>query len=295
MSKRTYLITGAESGLGKGIAYGLAKLEHFVIATVKEQTDVAALENEAAKKNLKLKVEQIDITDPLDREKARAWDIDVLVNNAGISIGGAMLDIPEHALREQFETNVFGTMLLTQVIGKNMARKRKGKIVFVSSVHGIMADPFSGPYCGSKYALEAFGEALAKELQEFNVEVQMINPGPYLTGFNDREYEAYRQWKDEPSERLFDYEKLSFPYEQLDPDGAIEEMIDILTSDSGDYRNVIPKTMATLAKKRQKDIWNRKSDEDLGERHEMINKSIEIDPATTVKESIVDRIKDVFD
>lgn len=295
MSKRTFLITGAESGLGKGIAYGLAKLEHFVIATVKEQTDVAALENEAAKKNLKLKVEQIDITDPNDREKARAWDIDVLVNNAGISIGGAMLDIPEHALREQFETNVFGTMLLTQVIGKNMARKRKGKIVFVSSVHGIMADPFSGPYCGSKYALEAFGEALAKELQEFNVEVQMINPGPYLTGFNDREYEAYRHWKDEPSERLFDYEKLSFPYEQLDPDGAIEEMIDILTSDSGDYRNVIPKAMATLAKKRQKDIWNRKSDEDLGERHEMINKSIEIDPATTVKESIVDRIKDVFD
>lgn len=295
MAPKTYLITGAESGLGKGTAFELARQEQLVIATVKEQTDVQALLDEAEKSNLRLQVMKLDITNAADREMAAAWDIDVLVNNAGISLGGAMLDIPEHALREQFETNVFGTILLTQVIGRQMVRKRSGKIVIVSSVHGIMADPFSGPYCGSKYALEAFGEAMSKELQEFNVQVQMINPGPYLTGFNDREYEAYKQWDDDPSRRLFDYEQLNFPYEQLDPSGCIDEIVEILLEEKNDFRNVIPKAMVAMAKKRQKDIWSRTSDEDLGQRHEMIEKSINIEAATTVKEGVIDRIKDVFD
>lgn len=295
MAPKTYLITGAESGLGKGVAFELARQEQLVIASVKERRNIQALLDEAEKNNLKLQVMKLDITDAADREKASAWDIDVLVNNAGVSIAGAMLDIPEHALREQFEINVFGTILLSQVIGRQMVRKRSGKIVIISSVHGIMADPFSGPYCGSKYALEAFGEAMSKELQEFNVQVQLINPGPYLTGFNDREYEAYKQWNDDPSRRLFNYEQLNFPYEQLDPAGCIKEIVEILLEDKNDFRNVIPKAMVAMAKKRQKDIWSRKSDEDIGQRHEMIEKSIQIEAATTVKEGVIDHIKDVFD
>lgn len=98
-----------------------------------------------------------------------------------------------------------------------MIEGQKGRIVFISSVSGLMTDPFSGPYCGSKHALEAFAESLSKELQEFNVEVATINPGPYLTGFNDREYETWKNWQEDPSEYVFDYEKVAFPYEQFDP------------------------------------------------------------------------------
>ena len=290
MKQEIYLITGAGSGLGKGVAFGLAKQGEHVIAAVETLSDVSALKLEEEK--LTIEIEKLDITDPADRERFADRDIDVLVNNAGISLGGAIVDVPEHMLREQFEVNVFGTILLTQVIARQMAKRRSGKIIFVSSVHGLMADPFSGPYCGSKFALEAFAEAMAKEMQEFNMVVQVINPGPFLTGFNDREYEAYKRWKDDPAQRLFDYEKLSFPYEQLDPEKAVKDMIKIISGKSSDYRNCIPKAIAVLAKKRQKELWDRQIDEDLGRRHELIERSLEIDPATKPVEGIINRIKD---
>lgn len=292
MKEKTYLITGAGSGLGKGVAFGLADQGETVIATVETLSEVSALILDAEKKGLSLQVEKLDITDRADRERFIDRDIDVLVNNAGISLGGAMLDIPENILREQFEVNVFGTIFLTQIIGRQMAKRRSGKIIFVSSVHGLMADPFSGPYCGSKYALEAFGESMAKELQEFNIQVQVINPGPFLTGFNDREYEAWKRWDNDPADRLFDYENLAFPYEQLNPKKAIKDMIKIISGKSDNYRNVTPKALAVLAKKRQKELWNRKCDEDLGQRHEMIEKSLKIDPATKPIEGVINRIKD---
>lgn len=295
MTDMTYLITGAGTGLGKGVAKGLAERGKQVIAAVETAEEVPALIKEAQYQRLDLQVEKLDITDPEDRERAAGWDVDVLVNNAGISLGGALIDVPEEFLRRQFEVNVFGTILLTQVIARRMVGKGKGKIIFVSSVHGLMADPFSGPYCGSKYALEAFGESLAKELQELDVQVQMINPGPYLTGLNDREYEAWQHWDDDPSHRLFDYEQLAFPYEQLDPDGAIEEMIEIISGGSNDYRNVIPKALVTVAKKRQRDLWKRMIDEELGERDTMIKRSMKLDPATKPAESLKERIKEKFD
>lgn len=293
MPQETYLITGAGSGLGKGVALKLAAKGFDVIAGVETLSDVALLEQEAQDKKLTLRVEKLDITDSADRERAWTWEPDVLINNAGVSYGGAMTDIPEAFLREQFEVNVFGTIFLTQGIARQMAKKRSGKIIFVSSLHGIMADPFSGPYCGSKYALEAFGEAMAQELQEFNIEVQMINPGPYLTGFNDREYETWKRWNDDPTQRLFDYENLAFPYEQLDPEKAIKDMVKFITK-SNDFRNITPKALKIMAKKRQSDLWKRKSDADLGHRHPLIRKSNEIEPATTPTEGIIDKIKDTF-
>ena len=234
----------------------------------------------------------MDVTDPADRERAWTWDVDVLLNNAGISEGGSLVDIPEERLRNQFEVNVFGPILLTQKIAKAMVKKQRGKIVFMSSVSGLMADPLSGPYGGSKFTLEAFAESLSKELQEFNVQVSTINPGPYLTGFNDREFEAWRTWRDNPEERIFDYTQLAFPYEQFDPEELIKEAIKVMTGETNDYRNVIPKAMGSMIKKRQKELWDKKTDENLGERHELVQKSIDIEPATTPTKGIVNKIKD---
>lgn len=288
----TFLITGAGTGLGKGIAFALAKAGHKVIAGVETLSEVSAVTLEAEEQKLDLQVEKLDITDSVDRERASEWDIDVLLNNSGISEGGSLVDIPEERLRNQFEVNVFGTILLTQKVARNMIQKGRGKIIFMSSVSGLMADPLSGSYGGSKFALEGFAESLSKELQEFGVQVATINPGPYLTGFNDREFETWRTWQDDPSKRIFDYEQLAFPYEQLDPEKAVKAAVKVVTSEATSYRNVIPKAMAALIKKRQKDLWSRKTDDELGQRHDLVQKSMEIEPATSPIEGIVNKIKD---
>lgn len=292
MAAETFLITGAGTGLGKGIAFGLAEEGKKVIAGVETLSEVSALTKEAEELKLELQVEKLDITDPVDRERASHWDVDVLLNNAGISEGGSLIDIPEERLRNQFEINVFGTILLTQEIARGMIQKGKGKIIFVSSVSGLMADPLSGPYGGSKFALEGFSESLSKELQEFGVQVATINPGPYLTGFNDREFETWRMWQDDPAERLFDYEQLAFPYEQFDPDKAVKESLKVVTSEATAYRNIIPKAMAAMVKKRQKELWDRETDDELGQRHGLVQKSMDIEPATSPVEGIVNKIKD---
>src|SRR5699024_12690770 len=100
MVQETYLITGAGTGFGKGIAFGLAELGKKVIAGVETMSEVSALEKEADEKKLKLQIEKLDVTSPEDRERAWSWDIDVHLNNAGISEGGSLVDVPEKQLRK---------------------------------------------------------------------------------------------------------------------------------------------------------------------------------------------------
>ena len=284
MNEEKILVTGAGTGFGKGIAFSLAEQGKKVIASVEIISQVSALEKEAKERGIEMQIEKLDVTNSKDREKAWTWDIDVLVNNAGITEGGSLADIPEENLRHQFEVNVFGPILLTKGFARKMVKKQKGRIVFVSSVSGLMADPFSGPYCGSKHALEAFSEALSKELQEFNVEVATINPGPYLTGFNDREYETWKNWQEDPSENIFDYEKVAFPYEQFDPEDVIEPAIKVILGETKNYRNVIPENMIPLVKERMEELWDKKTDDQLGQRHEMVQKSYDIEPGTPADE-----------
>ena len=114
MPMETILITGSGSGLGKLTALTLAKLGKKVIATTETQFQADLLKADAEALEIPLVVEKIDITDPADRKKAWEWDIDILVNNAAVKEGGALVDIPEENFRNQYEVNVFGTFLLTQ-------------------------------------------------------------------------------------------------------------------------------------------------------------------------------------
>lgn len=179
-ARKTYMVTGAGSGFGLGIVLALAKAGESVIATVETDTQAAELAKEAEKRKLHMQIETLNLKSPEDRTKAADWDVDVLLNNAAVSLGGSLIDIPESVLREQYEVNLFGTLLLTQIVVRQMLPKRAGKVVFVSSMHGLMADPISGPYCGTKFALEASAESLRAELQQYGIEVAVINPGPYL-------------------------------------------------------------------------------------------------------------------
>lgn len=283
MQKQKILITGAGTGFGKGMAFSLAEQGQSVIAGVEIISQVSALEKEAKEKGLSMQIEKLDVTNPKDREKAWTWDIDVLVNNAAVSEGGSLVDIPEENLRHQFEVNVFGPTLLTKGFARQMVKKQQGRIIFISSVSGLMSDTLMGPYCGSKHALEAFSESLSKELQEFNVEVATINPGPYLTGFNDREFETWKNWQLESTEPIFDYEKAAFPYEQFDPAEVIEPSVKVILGETKNYRNVIPEKMIPQVKERMEELWNKKTNDQLGERHEMVQKSYDIKPGTPVE------------
>lgn len=283
MSEETILITGAGTGFGKEIAFRLAERGKKVIASVEAMSQVSALEKEAREKGLSLQIEKLDITNPKDREKAWKWDIDILVNNAGIKEGGSLVDVPEENLRRQFDVNAISPILLTQEFARKMIKNKKGRIVFTSSISGLMVNPFSGPYAGSKYALEAFADTLSRELQEFNIEVATINPGPYLTGFNDREFETWKNWPDDP-ERVFDMEQIAFPFEQYDPEEMIEPAIKVILGETKQYRNVVPESMIAQAKEQMESLWNKKTDEELGQRNAMVQKAYDIEPATKAKD-----------
>src|SRR5882724_10857681 len=190
MSKdKTILITGAGSGFGEGTAIGLAKQGYSVIAGVHISPQVTALRNKVSALDLqdKLRVEKLDILDACDVNIALTWDIDILFNNAGYGESGPLFEIPVDLLKKNFETNVFAPLSLSQKFAAKFIReKKKGKIVFTSSMGGLVAPVGLAPYCTTKFALEGVAEALSQELAPFGIKVQMINPGGYFTGFNER-------------------------------------------------------------------------------------------------------------
>ncbi len=278
---QTYLITGAGSGFGKEIALRLAEQGHDVIAGVEIIAQVNTLRSEAHDRGVDLRVEKLDVTDEGDRRKALDWDVDVLLNNAGISEGGSTVDLPAEVLRRQFEVNVFGPVLLTQGIAKQMVAKGAGRIVFKSSVAGLTVDPFTGAYAGSKHAVEAFADALDQELAEHGVKVATINPGPFLTGFNDTMFEEWKSWNDDPSTRLFDYDKLHFPHEQFDPEEVIEVSIAVLTGEDTAYRHVLPAHTVEDIKEQMDGEWSRTVND--GTRPALVQTAYQIKPYTPVQ------------
>lgn len=278
----TVLITGAGTGFGNEVALRLAAMNFNVIAGVEIVAQVRAVEQQAKERGVSLRVEKLDVTDTGDQLKAAKWDVDILLNNAGIAEGGSLVDIPGANLRHQLEVNVIGPLLLTQGIAKRMVARKRGKIVFMSSVAGLTVDPFSGAYSASKHAIEAAAEALSKELREFGIEVATINPGPIFTGFNDRMFETWKGWVDDPATRLFDYTKLAFPHEQFDPESVYETTIGVISGKIKTYRNVEPKDIIDAQKGQLKAAWTRHSNEHLGERFELVQKAYEIDPGTPV-------------
>jgi len=280
MTAETILITGAGSGFGKLTALTLARLGKNVIATTKTNQQAALLEDDARALGIPLRIEKLDITDPDEREKAWTWEIDILVNNAGVSEGGALVDIPEKNFRHQFETNVFGTHLLTQGFARQMIKKESGRIIFVTSISGLMANAFSGPYVSSKYALEGIASTLSQELMEYNVEVATVNHGPFLTGFNDEEFERYRNWPGDPESYIFNPETLSFPLKQYDPEVAIAPTIRVILGVTKSYRNVVPKLMTPLVMIMEKFEWFKHTNWFLGKRHPLAQKSMDMEPAT---------------
>jgi NAD(P)-dependent dehydrogenase (short-subunit alcohol dehydrogenase family) len=199
MSKKCVLITGAGSGFGWGAALGLAKAGHDVIATVQISPQVTALRREAKARGLtNLRIEKLDILDPIDVTAALQWDFNILHSNAAIGEGGPASEIPLALVRKNFETNVFAPLeLIQRVARKWIDNNQPGKIVFTSSEAGLLTPVGFGAYSATKHALEAIAEALRQEFQLFNIKVQTINPGAYATGFNETMLDTAFKWLDD--------------------------------------------------------------------------------------------------
>ncbi len=263
--KKRILITGAGSGFGEGTAIGLAKLGHKVIAGVQISPQVTALRRKAEELGLQdnLRVERLDILDAYDVKYALTWDIDILLNNAGIGEAGPTFEIPIDLVRKNFETNVFAALDLTQrFVRKFIDEKRPGKIIFTSSMGGLFTPPGYGIYVATKHALEAIAEALHEELRVYNIKVQTINPGAYLTGYNETMADNPFRWLDDSHnvtrradmKAIFD-SLLGTPQGRLDPTEMIDAMIQIVPADTGKFRNVVPQFVEDMLKENQTKAW----------------------------------------
>jgi NAD(P)-dependent dehydrogenase (short-subunit alcohol dehydrogenase family) len=210
-----------------------------------------------------LRVEKLDILDPYDVNYALTWDIDVLLSNAGIGEAGPVFEIPIDLVRRNFETNVFAPLQLAQkFIAKFINEKRKGKVVFTSSMGGLFTPDGFGIYVSTKHALEAVAEALSSELQKYNIQIQTINPGAYLTGYNETMADAPFRWLDDTrnftkkAEMRATFDALlGTPQGRLDPAEMIEAMIKIVPAENGKFRNVVPQFVEDMLKEHQQKAW----------------------------------------
>ena len=268
LNKKRILISGAGSGFAELAAIGLAEAGHDVIAGAQIWPQVTQLRLKTEKLGLRsLRVEKLDILDSYDIENALNWDVDILVNNAAIGISGPMTEIPMELLRRSFETNFFAPLALTQkIVRKLVGEKRPAKIVFVSSIGGLMAVPYGGPYATTKHALEALAGSMKAELAPFGIQVQVINPGGYLTGFNETEAESATHWMDDRKNYIKRDAVQNFFHQirtddnRMNPQLMADAMVEIIPGDTGLFRNVVPKATEDLARNIQRELWNEKID-----------------------------------
>lgn len=256
---KTIFITGAGSGLGRGAAIGLAKQGHQVIATTEITSQKTDLLREAQELGLTMDVLKLDITNARDRALIDEYDFDIFVANAAINEGGALGEIPMDRFRAIFEVNVFATLESVQHAARKLVKKGNGKIVFLSSMAGIITTPFGGPYAATKHAIEGIALTLKDELEKFGVQVATINPGAYNTGFNDRAAEEKWKWFDVASNftRKEDMENQDAGLKnQLDPEDMIEKMIEIIPADHHKFRTAYPEKTEKQMKKTEQERWD---------------------------------------
>ncbi len=187
----TVLITGATDGLGKAAAMLLAQRGYRVFAAGRSADKRAQLDRWARGKNVSLETVDMDVCDD-DSVKngvaaviAKTGGLDVLINNAGIIYVSTVEDTCMEDWRRQFETNFFGVVRVTQAVLPHMRTRRRGRILMMSSVSGLITPPTHGPYSSSKHAMEGLSNALRLEMYPFGVDVILIEPGYIVTNLQN--------------------------------------------------------------------------------------------------------------
>ena len=211
---QSILITGCSSGIGYTCAHGLQKRGYNVFATCRKEADVERLKAEG------LNAFRLDLCDTKSMHDALSWmlsqtdgRIDILFNNGAYGQPGAVEDVSREVLREQFETNVFGTQELSNLVLPYMRKQGGGRIVYNSSILGFVAMSYRGAYNASKFAIEGLADTMRLELYGSGIDVILIEPGPIRSDFRknalakflvniDYEHSAHKEIYAKTLERL---------------------------------------------------------------------------------------------
>jgi NAD(P)-dependent dehydrogenase (short-subunit alcohol dehydrogenase family) len=181
------LITGSNSGFGKLAALSLARQGHEVIATMRTLAKGDDLRATAEAESLPIEIRRLDVSDVASVAEGVGdpADVDVVVNNAGFEVAGALELVDDELWARQLDTNVLGPMRVIRHVLPVWRARGNGTIVNVSSIAGVVGSPFGGAYSASKHALEGLSEVLHFETGGFGIRVRLVEPGRFDTGFHD--------------------------------------------------------------------------------------------------------------
>ena len=234
MEQKSVLITGCSSGIGNCLARGLKQRGYRVFATARQAVDVESM-TQAGFESLPLDLDSsISIRAAVETILARTQGrLYALINNGAYGQPGAVEDLSRATLRAQFETNVFGTQELTNLIIPAMRAQGAGRIIQISSILGIVCFAYRGAYNAAKFALEALSDTMRLELRDTNIYVSIIEPGPITSRFRanayaafkrniDREHSVYREYYARVEKRLEGPKPLPFT---LPPEAVLKKAI----------------------------------------------------------------------
>ena len=177
------LITGCSTGIGRDLAQRLAQSGYTVVATARH---VESMNDLPVALKLPLDVSQMDsVKGAVEHTLRQFGRIDVLVNNAGYALRGALEEVPDKKVQQMFDVNVFGVLRMIRAVVPQMRKQQSGRIINISSIAGKLSTPVNGTYSATKFALEALSDALRQELAPFEIQVIVVEPGAIKTHFDD--------------------------------------------------------------------------------------------------------------
>lgn len=191
MNRKVAIVTASSSGIGLDASVTLAQNGFLTYATMRNLDKSSIVKAAADKEQLPIKVAQLDVTDDRSVKDviraivSEAKRIDVLINNAGFGLVGAFEDLSIDEIKDQYETNVFGLIRVTQAVLPIMRKQKSGIIVNVSSGAGLFGYPGGSAYVSSKFAIEGLSESISYELDQFGIKVVLIEPGFIQTNFSN--------------------------------------------------------------------------------------------------------------
>lgn len=257
------VVTGSSTGNGFETSLLLAKNKFYTYATMRNLDKSTRTKEIAKKDSLPLEVLQLDVTD--DKSVADAIDmisnrhrrIDVLVNNAGYDMHGAVEDLSIDEIKTQFETNFFGAVRLMKAVLPLMRKQRSGIIVNVSSIGGRIGVPLNSAYTSSKFALEGFSESMKYELEGFGIRVILIEPGAVKTNFLENIKWAQEAMKlDSPyaelSKKISEGVRESFKQASSSPLQVAEAILNAIKSENPNTRYLVGDDAAAIIERRKK-------------------------------------------
>ncbi|MFL6433569.1 MAG: SDR family oxidoreductase [Nitrososphaeraceae archaeon] len=265
--RQVAVVTGSSTGIGFETSLMLARNGFHTYATMRKiEGKTNQITDIAKNENLPLRVIQLDVDndksvlEAINRIVSENNRIDVVVNNAGYALVGALEQTSMEEIKAQFETNFFGAVRVTQTVIPVMREQRSGKIVNITSMGGRIAIPLDSIYHATKFALEGLSESIQYELEPFGIKVILVEPGAVGLNFfwrmaakasnssdNNNDYLLYRQIENNMLESFKKMEQNA-----IHPSEVAKMILQAVTTDNPDFRYVIGKDAATILETRKR-------------------------------------------